>query len=122
MPRAACGRAFVYGLQGELDMETFRRVFRGGDTSVIHPLRFFARGEPYRFWGSIDGDLHLFDAGDEGRVFLLGTDALGRDVLSRILAGSRISLTIGLVGVLLRLRVGLHSWAASPATSAARQI
>ena len=96
---------FVYGLQGELDMETFRRVFVE-DTSVIHPLRFFARGEPYRFWGSIDGDLHLFDAGDEGRVFLLGTDALGRDVLSRILAGSRISLTIGLVGVLLSFVLG----------------
>ena len=96
---------FVYGLQGELDLETFRRVFEE-DTSVIHPLRFFARGEPYRFWGSIDGDLHLFDAGDEGRVFLLGTDALGRDVLSRILAGSRISLTIGLVGVLLSFVLG----------------
>jgi len=96
---------FVYGLQGELDLETFRRVFVE-DTSVIHPLRFFARGEPYRFWGSIDGDLHLFDAGDEGRVFLLGTDALGRDVLSRILAGSRISLTIGLVGVLLSFVLG----------------
>ena len=96
---------FVYGLQGELDLETFRRVFVE-DTSVIHPLRFFARGEPYRFWGSIDGDLHLFDAGDEGRVFLLGTDALGRDVLSRILAGSRISLTIGLVWVLLSFVLG----------------
>ena len=96
---------FVYGLQGELDMNTFRRVFVE-DTSVIHPLRFFARGEPYRFWGSIDGDRHLFDAGDEGRVFLLGTDALGRDVLSRILAGSRISLTIGLVGVLLSFVLG----------------
>ena len=96
---------FVYGLQGELDLSTFRRV-SVEDTSVSHPLRFFARGEPYRFWGSIDGDRHLFDAGDEGRVFLLGTDALGRDVLSRILAGSRISLTIGLVGVLLSFVLG----------------
>ena len=96
---------FVYGLQGELNMNTFQRVFVE-DTSVIHPLRFFARGEAYRFWGSIDGDRHLFHAGDEGRVFLLGTDALGRDVLSRILAGSRISLTIGLVGVLLSFVLG----------------
>ena len=96
---------FVYGLQGELNMNTFQRVFVE-DTSVIHPLRFFARGEPYRFWGSIDGHRHLFHAGDAGRLFLLGTDALGRDVLSRILAGSRISLTIGLVGVLLSFGLG----------------
>ena len=96
---------FVYGLQGELNMNTFQRVFVE-DTSVIHPLRFFARGEPYRFWGSVDGHRHLFHAGDAGRLFLLGTDALGRDVLSRILAGSRISLTIGLVGVLLSFVLG----------------
>ena len=104
-PEGRLRAPFVYGLQGELDLSTFRRVFLE-DTSVIHPLRFFVRGERYRFWGSIDGDRHLFDAGDEGKVFLLGTDALGRDVLSRVLAGSRISLTIGLVGVLLSFVLG----------------
>ena len=104
-PEGRLRAPFVYGLQGELDLSTFRRVFVE-DTSVIHPLRFFVPGERYRFWGSIDGDRHLFDAGDEGKVFLLGTDALGRDVLSRVLAGSRISLTIGLVGVLLSFVLG----------------
>ena len=104
-PEGRLRAPFVYGLQGELDLSTFRRVFLE-DASVIHPLRFFVRGERYRFWGSIDGDRHLFDAGDEGKVFLLGTDALGRDVLSRVLAGSRISLTIGLVGVLLSFVLG----------------
>ncbi|MDE0445924.1 MAG: ABC transporter permease [Spirochaetaceae bacterium] len=97
-------RPFVYGLTGQVNLETFQREFVE-DQAVIHPLRFLARGEPYRFWGSLDGDLHLFDAGD-GRVFLLGTDELGRDLFSRILAGSRVSLTIGLVGVMISFVLG----------------
>ena len=97
-------RPFVYGLTGQVNLETFQREFVE-DQAVIHALRFLARGEPYRFWGSLDGDLHLFDAGD-GRVFLLGTDELGRDLFSRILAGSRVSLTIGLVGVMISFVLG----------------
>ena len=95
---------FVYGLKYELNLDTFERVYTE-DPDVIHRIRFFTRGEPYRFWGRWDMDLHFFDAG-EGKVFLLGADGLGRDVLSRILAASRISLTIGLVGVFLSFFLG----------------
>ena len=95
---------FVYGLTGQVNLETFQREFVE-DRTVIHPLRFLAHGEPYRFWGTVDADLHLFDAGG-GRVFLLGTDELGRDLFSRILAGSRVSLTIGLVGVMISFVLG----------------
>ena len=95
---------FVYGLTGQVNLDTFQREFVE-DRSVIHSLRFLPRGEPYRFWGAVNADLHLFDAG-EGRVFLLGTDELGRDLFSRILAGSRVSLTIGLVGVTISFVLG----------------
>ena len=95
---------FVYGLNYELDMETFERVFTE-DPETIHPIQFFTKGEPYRFWGRFETDIHFFDAG-EGKVFLLGSDHLGRDLFSRILAASRISLTIGLVGVALSFVLG----------------
>jgi peptide/nickel transport system permease protein len=96
---------FVYGLKFELDLDTFARVYTE-DTDLVHRIRFFTRGEGYRFWGRLNGSLHLFDAG-EGKVFLLGTDQLGRDLFSRILAGGRISLSIGLVGVLLTFLIGV---------------
>jgi peptide/nickel transport system permease protein len=95
---------FVYGLTQELNLDTFERVYTE-DESEIHPIRFFTRGETYRFWGLVQSDLHFFDAGD-GKIFLLGTDHLGRDMFTRILAASRVSLTIGLVGVFLSFILG----------------
>lgn len=95
---------FVYGMRQTVDLQTFQRTYVP-DESKIHPLRFFAHGEPYRFWGRILTDWHLFDAG-EGRIFLLGTDDLGRDLFSRILAGGRVSLTVGIVGVFISFVLG----------------
>ena len=96
---------FVYGLKGVVDFETFTRVFTE-DTTQVYPIRFFVRGEPYRFWGLFESDVHFFGAQGEGRVFLFGTDRLGRDVFSRTLAASRISLSVGLVGVALSFVLG----------------
>ena len=96
---------FVYALNYELDIETFERVYTE-DTEIIYPIQFFTTGEDYRFWGRIPMNVHFFDAGDDGKVFLLGTDHLGRDMFTRILAASRISLTIGLVGVFLSFILG----------------
>jgi peptide/nickel transport system permease protein len=95
---------FVYGLRYELNMDTFERVYVE-DPSRIYPLQFFASGERYRFWGVAEGFTRFFTAG-EGKVFLLGTDDLGQDVFSRILAASRISLTVGLVGVFIAFILG----------------
>ena len=73
---------FVYGLTGQVNLDTFQREFVE-DRSVIHSLRFLPRGEPYRFWGAVNADLHLFDAG-EGRVFPVGhRRARPRPVLAR---------------------------------------
>lgn len=99
-------RPFVYGMKSQLDMETFRRVYVP-DTSKKYYLRFFVRGSEYRLWGLFKTNLHLFGVDRGGHLFLLGTDELGRDVFSRIIYGTRISLSIGLIGVVLSLGIGL---------------
>ena len=63
------------------------------------------RADPYKLWGVIRTDLHLFGTRD-GEAFLLGTDRLGRDMLSRVIHGARISLSIGLLGVLISFVLG----------------
>nr|WP_210285843.1 ABC transporter permease [Aureimonas jatrophae] len=97
---------FVYAREGTLDMDTLQRRYRE-DRSRPMPLRFFCRGEPYRFWGIWAGDRHLYCAPEGGTAFLLGSDRLGRDMFSRLVHGARISLTIGLVGVTLTMVLGL---------------
>jgi peptide/nickel transport system permease protein len=97
---------FVYDRHKSLDMETLRRDYIEDD-STPHPLRFFCSGDPYRFWGLVDMSFHFVCPPQDGTLFLLGTDRLGRDVLSRILYGARISLTIGLLGIALSFALGL---------------
>ncbi len=97
---------FVYELKKTLNMETLRRDYVE-DTSRPHPLRFFCSGDPYQFWGLIDMSFHLVCPEEGATLFLLGTDRLGRDVLSRIFYGARISLTIGLLGIVISFALGL---------------
>ena len=79
---------FVYGYRMTLDMTTLRRVYEV-DPERIYRLRFFCRGDPYRFWNLFEADLHLACPAEGGTLFLLGTDRLGRDLFSRILYGAR---------------------------------
>lgn len=99
-------RPFVYGLKSKRHPETLRKVYVE-DRTRRYPVRLFVRGEPYRLWGLFKTDVHLFGVDEGGTLFLLGADALGRDMLSRILYGARISLTIGLIGVGLSFVLGL---------------
>jgi peptide/nickel transport system permease protein len=89
---------FVYGVSMVLDMETLRRDYRE-DRSRRYRLQLFTRGEPYELWGLWRTDWHLVGVEEGGTLFLLGTDRLGRDMLSRIIHGARISLTVGLIGI-----------------------
>ena len=97
---------FVYGRDQTLDMEPLRRVYTD-DLTDVQPLRFFCRGDGYDFWGMIPGNLHFVCPAKDGEAFLLGTDRLGRDVLSRISYGGRVSLTIGILGVTLSFILGI---------------
>ena len=77
------------------------------DPSRPLPLRFLVRGAPYRLLGLVPCDRHLFGVDAPERVNLLGTDPAGRDVLSRLLFGARVSLTVGLVGIAISFALGL---------------
>ena len=99
-------RPFVYGLKSERDPETMRKIFQA-DKEVRYSLKFFAKGESYKFLGLIPTDIHLFGVEEPGRLFLLGTDGLGRDLFSRIVLGSQVSLSIPLVGVAISFVLGL---------------
>jgi peptide/nickel transport system permease protein len=77
------------------------------DEAVREPVRFLVHGYPYRLLGLIPLNIHLFGAGERAPIFLLGTDAVGRDVFSRLLIGSQISLSVGLVAIVITLGIGL---------------
>lgn len=96
----------ILGLTQKTDPETLLRTYEADPRNKI-PVEFFVHGAPYRLLGLIPSDVHLYGvAQPDIGVFLLGTDRQGRDQFSRILIGSQISLTIGLVGVFLSLVLG----------------
>jgi peptide/nickel transport system permease protein len=97
---------FVYDVKRHKDPETLALTYTE-DRSRPLGLRFFVRQDPYRFWGLIPCRRHLVGLEDGNRLYLMGGDKLGRDVFSRILYGSRISLSIGLIGVVLSLLLGV---------------
>lgn len=98
-------RPFTYALTAAMDPETFLLEVKE-DTSQPWPVKFFIKGEPYKMWGLIESDVHLFGV-EEGHLHLLGTDQLGRDLLSRLFHATRTSLTIGVVGLVISFFLGL---------------
>lgn len=100
-------RPHVRAMRLERDRLTLETSFRPDPSRVVE-LGFFVKGTPYRLWGLIPMERRLFGPLDPNeRFYLLGADRLGRDMLSRIVFGARVSMTIGLLGVALSLLLGI---------------
>lgn len=98
---------YVYGFRSSMDSETLKLSYQI-DTSTKIDLQFFNRGEEYRLWGLIPADLHLIGPVEDNQpMYLLGADRNGRDLFSRIIHGTRVSMSIGLIGVGLAFLLGV---------------
>jgi peptide/nickel transport system permease protein len=96
---------FIYKRQYEFD-KFYRRVY-WEDKSTKYPIKFFTKGDIYWIMGFFKTDLHLFGVENAARLNIFGADSRGRDIFSRILYGSQISLSIGLIGVFISLLIGV---------------
>ncbi len=97
----------VLGYTVEVDPVALRRTFVV-DPEVKTPVRLFTRGYTYKFIGLFETDIHLIGPADPNEtMYLFGADRLGRDMFSRIIFGTRVSMSIGLVGVIISLLLGI---------------
>jgi peptide/nickel transport system permease protein len=97
----------VNGFSSKVDPQSFRRTFVADPEKVV-PVAFFAKGEAYRLFGLIPMNIHLIaPVNPRDPMYLFGADRLGRDVLSRTIHGTRISMSIGLIGVAMSLVLGI---------------
>lgn len=100
-------RPFVHALDRKRDPRTMRAIYTP-DPNRRQYIHFFVSGDPeYELLGVIPTDRHLFGSHDGNPIFLFGADRLGRDLFSRVVYGTRISMTIGLAGVALSFLLGI---------------
>ncbi|MBI1281837.1 MAG: ABC transporter permease subunit [Anaerolineaceae bacterium] len=100
-------RPYVNDYKVEIDPAALRRTFVLDPDKKI-PLHFFVHSWSYKLFGFIPTNIHLVGPANSGdRIYLLGADAVGRDVLSRMVYGTRVSMTIGLVSVAISLLLGI---------------
>jgi peptide/nickel transport system permease protein len=102
-------KPWVPGVTGKRDPVTLRMVWVVDETQKIY-IRLFGPGYSYKLLNLIETDRHLVgavDPEDAGKIYLLGTDRLGRDQWSRLAFATRISMTIGMISVILSVVLGL---------------
>ena len=99
-------RPYVYEMDRQRDPDTLAISYVPSGEKIY--LTFFGQGEEYKFWGLWTSDIHLLATENPGdKFFLFGADRLGRDMFSRVMYGTRISISIGLVGVAIALVLGI---------------
>ena len=103
---AKFSKPYTYNYKREFDSQELKIVYTL-DRSQKHYVKFFAKGQKYKFLGLIPMKRHLVTTDEGGRLYLLGTDINGRDVFSRILFGGRISMTIGFLALFVLFPIGL---------------
>ena len=99
-------KPYTYNYKREFDAQELKIIYTL-DRSQKHYVKFFAKGQKYKFLGLIPMKRHLVTTDESGRLYLLGTDINGRDVFSRILFGGRISMTIGFLALFVLFPIGL---------------
>jgi peptide/nickel transport system permease protein len=102
-------RPFVYGIiSDDPTLATYH-----DDVTKKYPIRFFVRGEGYHILWVLRSDVHLFGVDEPGRIFLFGSDVVGQDIFSRVLYGAQVSLSIGVLGIIVSTLIGMVVGAAA---------
>lgn len=98
---------YVNGYKVEIDQEALKRTFVIDEEQIVD-AGFFVKGEPYKMWGLWEMDLHFVGSTDpEVPIYFLGADRMGRDLLSSMIYGTRVSMSIGLLGVIMSFFLGI---------------
>jgi peptide/nickel transport system permease protein len=98
-------RPFIY--ERSYQFNQFYKKIYSQNKIVKFPIKFFVKGDSYKFFGFFKTNFHLFGVDSPAYLNILGTDSRGRDIFSRIIYGSQISLSVGLVGVFVALLLGV---------------
>ncbi len=103
------GRPFIYNVVSDRDPVTRQKIYVEKPEEGKFPIKFFIKRPEasYKILGLFESDLHLFGVDDPARIFLWGTNNLGKDVFSRVLYGGQVSLMIGIIAVWISFFLGL---------------